>query len=539
MSLPRFGLVMVGLMWVVPELCYRHDYPLTSFHQEWIAAGLGLLAMIPLAGRKFREKPEIPRIILLPAGMLLIVIIQLMLGKIAHLGQAMLFCLYFLWAGFLVILGRHLREEIGLPAAALVLASFLLAGSELSALAGFLQHFHWHTFLDHYVSARNAAAVYGNMVQPNHFADYICLGLVSLGLLHSRFAWRWQTVLFAVPLLFVLVLSGSRSAWLYLACMTAMAGLFREGRFLKYGLSILAGFALMHFVVEIPWLAATSGNVTSAGRLFREASSGSIRLHLWHEAWTIFLNHPILGAGFGQYAWQHFSLGPVLRDRVIVGAYNNAHDIAMQLAAETGLAGLAVFFATSFFWIRQALGAKPDSYRCWGVTLLAVMGIHSLLEYPLWYAHFIGIFAILLGMLDDTFWKPDLRSRLPASAMLLLGWLALFQILSDYRSLEGLLKKKTGESDIAYYERARATFSHVGITSPIRPYMELAMSSLIVVNPEHLDDKISLNGAVLHFIPTSQVAYRQARLLALSGKKAEAGSIMAMAAWSYPAKSGN
>jgi O-antigen ligase len=409
----------------------------------------------------------------------------------------------------------------------------------MSAFVGFLQYYRWHTFLDTYISVRNAAAVYGNMAQPNHFADYICLGLVSLGLLHSHFFWRWKTVLLAVPLLFVLVLSGSRSAWLYLVCMTTMAGFFREWRFLKYGLSILAGFALMHFIVEISWFSASSGRVTSAGRLFQEASSGSFRLHFWHEAWTIFLNHPILGAGFGQYAWLHFSLGPVLRDRVIVGAYNNAHDIVMQLAAETGLAGLAVLFSAVFFWVRQALGAKPDCYRCWGVTLLAILGIHSTLEYPLWYAHFLGIFAILLGMLDDTFWQPVLRSRLPALAILLLGWLVLFQILSDYRQLEDLLKKKPGESDIAYYERAKSTFRHVSITSPIRPYMELAMSSLIAVNTRNLADKLLLNGAVLHFIPIPQVAYRQARLLAFSGKKDEAESIMAMATWAYPEKNRN
>jgi hypothetical protein len=127
MDLPRFGLVMVGLMWSLPELCYHHAYPLTSFYQEWAAASLGLLAMIPVTGRKFRETQEIPRIVLLPAGMLLIVILQYMLGKITYLGQAMLFCLYFLWAGLLVVLGRHLRKEIGLPVTALVLSSFLLA----------------------------------------------------------------------------------------------------------------------------------------------------------------------------------------------------------------------------------------------------------------------------------------------------------------------------------------------------------------------------------------------------------------------------
>ena len=100
--------------------------------------------------------------------------------------QIVLLALYLLWAALLMILGQRLREEFGLPALATALATFLLVGAELNALAGILQHYRWHTFLDAVVTVKISVAVYGNVAQSNHFANYITLGLISLGLLHMR-----------------------------------------------------------------------------------------------------------------------------------------------------------------------------------------------------------------------------------------------------------------------------------------------------------------------------------------------------------------
>ena len=64
----------------------------------------------------------------------------------------------------------------------------------------------------------SAGGIYGNLAQPNHFADYIALGLVSLGLLFQQRKLKpVYAILLSMPLLFAMTLSGSRSSWLYLA----------------------------------------------------------------------------------------------------------------------------------------------------------------------------------------------------------------------------------------------------------------------------------------------------------------------------------
>ncbi|MEQ1674856.1 MAG: Wzy polymerase domain-containing protein, partial [Candidatus Nitrotoga sp.] len=438
------SLSLVGLMWVLPFLYYHHAYPLTTFYQEWSAAMLGLCAMPLLMTKDSAASAAIPRIALLPVALILLVLLQALLGKLAYFEQALLFNLYMLWAVLLLLLGHRLRTEIGLPILVTVLATFLLLGAELNAFMGILQHYRWDTWFNAVVTEKTSSAIYGNVAQPNHFAHYIALGLISLGLLLSRRILRAAPVLLlTLPLLFVLVLSGSRTAGLYLIAIAVLAYWWqRKNRtdkiLLHYAMLLLLGFALMHWVVQLPWLTGTSGSVTTVQRLLGGVGSGGIRLYLWRESWHIFAEFPLLGAGFGQFAWQHFLLLPQLQSSQINGLYNNAHNIIMQFAAEMGAMGLLILFGTLFAWLGQIVRVQLTIYHWWGYTALSVIGIHSLLEYPLWYAYFLGVAAIILGMLDERVVQIKLHNgaRIAVLATLLFGMVTLMQLFYGYRALE-------------------------------------------------------------------------------------------------------
>ncbi|MDO9101696.1 MAG: Wzy polymerase domain-containing protein [Candidatus Nitrotoga sp.] len=539
-SIAHISLTFVGLMWVLPFLYYYHAYPLTTFYQEWGAAILGLSAMPLLMTKRYWLQPEIPLIVLLPIGLLLLGMMQFVLGRVSYFDQILLFALYLLWAALLMMLGQRLREEFGLPALATALATFLLVGAELNALAGILQNYRWHTFLDAVVTAKISVAVYGNVAQPNHFANYITLGLISLGLLYMRSLLRaWYVALLTMPLLFVLVLSGSRSVWLYLLFMAGMAWWWQRSDksclpLLRYTVLLLLGFGLMHAVVQIPWLEGASGSVTTMRRLFGEGASGSIRLYLWREGWQIFTQFPLLGAGFGQFAWQHFQFGPVLQNTDIVGLYNNAHSLVTHIAAEMGLAGLLILLGTLAMWLIQCSRVQRTVYHWWGYALLGVLAIHSLLEYPLWYAYFLGVAALTLGMLDTTIYRLKLRSvgRLALATILLFGMLSLGQMLQHYRNLEMLMGLRQAVSKEGYSWREDLMAAHAPV--PLRPYFDLFMSGKIKVGVDYLADKRILNERVMSFAPIGVVVYREALLLALSGEQAAAQLQMERAIWSYP-----
>ena len=581
-------------MWVLPFLYYYHAYPRTTFYQEWSAAFLGLCAMPFLVTGRFWVQPEIPRITLLPVGLMLLIVVQYALGLIVYFDQALLFALYLLWVALLMMLGHRLRGEFGLPLLATVMAICLLLGAELNALLGVLQHYRWHTFLDPVVTVKTSAAVYGNIAQPNHFSNYIALGLISLGLLRTRFSLAaWQVLPLALPLLFVLVLSGSRSGGVYLLWAFSLALLWylrdksrlpppvsqaeksavstspssasssrntqrktqrkAENKpdqkpkrhntaisLLQYSFLLVLGYGLMHLLVQLPGLAGADGTVTMAERLLGSGvKSSDIRIYLWHEGWLIFTKFPMLGAGFGQYAWQHFLLTEQLRDANIAGLYNNAHNLVIQIAAEVGLAGLLVMLGSLALWLYQSVRTGEKSvYLWWGYSILAVQGIHSLLEYPLWYGYFLGIAALTLGMLDFTSYRLELRriGRLAVAAMLVLGLLSLMQMWQGYRKLEALLAMRpaTAADNENYNRIMREGMLKMRDLTMMESIAELYMTSMIEVSANNLADKQTLNRRVMRFVPISPVVYRESLLLAQSGDQAAAQLQMTRAIWSYP-----
>jgi len=535
----RMSLIFIGLMWVLPFLNYHHQYPLTTFDQEWWSALLGVLALAALLTSDYWHQPEIPRIVQLPAGLIALVLLQSALGLIAYREQALLYLLYFMLGLLLMMLGAHLRRHFGIEKMALVLAVCLLFGAESSALIGVLQHFGWHTPLDSVVVVQMSAGVYGNLAQPNHFANYIAMGLASLGLLfQQRKLPVSMVVVLASPLLLVMTLSGSRSSWLYLLMFTLLswwcARRLSELRPLFwYCLLLLAGFALMHGLVELPFMQGTAKNYDIMQRMFGDARSGGIRLYLWHEAWLIFRQSPVFGAGFGQFAWQHFQLGPQLHRSNIAGLYNNAHNLIFQLAAETGMAGLLVLFISLGIWLRGLRRAVLTAAHWWAYAILAVLAIHSLLEYPLWYMYFFVIAAILLGALDETHYPLQLRrtGKIAVAAILLLGLLSQLQLMRGYELLKSTLAPPPGA---AAFEQTRNGLIAVGKVPLLSPYVDMFMSSYMLVNANQLQSKLAQNSRVMRYIPVAQVVYRQAFLLAQDGQIDLSKQTLAQAVWSYP-----
>lgn len=538
-NLAHISLTLVGLMWVLPFLNYKHQYPLTTFDQEWWSAVIGVTSLVLLTAASYWNEPRIPRIVVLPAGLIGIVLLQSALGMVAYFEQGLLYLMYLLFALLMMMLGARLRECFGLERLALSLAFVLLAGSIIGALIGVLQHFHWHTVFDTVIVVKVSSSVYGNLAQPNHYADYIALGLASLGLLfYKRRLSLAAVVLLAILLLFVMTLSGSRSSWFYLLAMSALAwwGGPRLRPLLYFCLALLAGFVLMHELVQLPFLAGQN-SVNTWQRMTGADASGGIRLYLWHEAWSMFVKSPWLGWGYGQFAWQHFLLGAELHRSNISGLFNNAHDLIFQTAVEAGVLGLVVLCVTLGTWLYGQRRIQMSDERWWGYAALSVLCIHSLLEYPLWYAYFLAIAAVLLGALDERHYQLKMGNigRMSMLAIVLLGLLSLLQLKMDYQLLKQTLaiRPVAGKTEEAFVS-TREGLVKVRESVWLMPYAEFFMSSYSEVSAEKLAAKLVLNTRVVHFLPVAQVVYRQAFLLAQDGQFDAAKHMMAEAIWSYP-----
>lgn len=307
----RASLTLIGLMVTVPFLQIYHTPPMPAFYVELAAFILGLAALSLLLSGRYWHSLALPPVILAPAGLFLVLLLQLNLGMTPYHETQVLALLYLLWAMLLITLGRVLREDQGFTAISTTLAWYFLSGGEASAIIGLLQHYDVHSFLDAFITARSNSGLSGNIGQSNHYASYICLALASLVFLYASNRLSARTALpLALPLLFVLPLSASRSSWLYLFALLILSLLYRlyskNSRASATGIRLavmscllLAGCGLTQWLVQTTWFAAPPGtlSLTIADKLFAQAAGTAIRLHLWHEAWLMFLQAPLLGTG--------------------------------------------------------------------------------------------------------------------------------------------------------------------------------------------------------------------------------------------------
>jgi len=307
--------------------------------------------------------------------------------------QTLIATLYLLWASLLVMLGRGLAQELELTSVADILAWFVLAGGMLNALAGLVQHYEISTPINFLVFRKGAGAVFGNLNQANHYAAHLALALGSTVYLFARRKLGGLTAGSCIALRSLMsAFTGSRSPWLYLASFTLLAVVTRQlrrdeqsRRLALLAVWLLPGFLLAHGVAQL--IASAEGlQVTSAQRLFQVASGIKPRIELWDTAWRMFLAAPILGAGWGQFSWHHFLSQASSLGTADLGLFSHAHNLVFHLLAETGIIGAVVICGAGLFWLLDLRKVAVDASWWWLLSLLAVIGIHSMLEFPLWYA---------------------------------------------------------------------------------------------------------------------------------------------------------
>ncbi len=394
------------------------------------------------------------------------------------------------------------------------------------------------------IARKSSNAVFGNLGQPNHFADYVTLALGSLTFLFARGSLsRTAAAACGMPMLLVLALSGSRSIWLYLVVLLGLAFWFYRKRqdpsgrrLMRCTVLLTAGFVLAQALVMLPLFAPDQGMaLTAAQRLFESSPGPSARLQLWREAWSMFTQFPLLGAGWGQFSWHHFEYQALESGAVSLGMFNHAHNILLHLLAETGITGASLIAGGALWWLWELRRATLTLEHWWMLALLAVIGIHSMLELPLWFAYFLGIVALVLGLGAGRVVTLGLR-RIGHIAALLVMVAGAFNALSlayGYRDFERMFIKK--ETDALSDQQLVALLSRAQTDPILEPYVELAASFAIKVSRENLREKLDLNSRVMRFAPIEDVVYRQALLLALNGEPGAAQRQFTRAARVYPA----
>ncbi|NDV11483.1 O-antigen ligase family protein [Crenobacter caeni] len=290
---------------------------------------------------------------------------------------------------------------------------------------------------------------------------------------------------------------------------------------------INAGLSLLGLPVDLQ---------SGAGR-FMDGGFGARRWIEWQKAWQVFVAHPLTGVGLGGYAAQSVVLEPAFAGEWSESwLFTHCHSIVLQLLAETGLTGtLAVAVALMWAFLpwfrRQNIGA--DALLVLGLALV-LLG-HSLLEYPLWYASFLMVFAVLVGVSPAAGWALPVRASLRRVGALLLVLVIAGQTLIGVTHYFDWVKWVVPSSD-ARENKARIEALLVQGANPSWSYdADQLLSNYLGGDAAHLMLKQPLFERLAAYRPYPATLTKLAMLRAHAGDAAGARDALRRAVAAYPA----
>lgn len=417
---------IVTSLFVFPFFWYRRSLPLPNFYGEWVAIFLGLFALLVwLIGQ--RERFFIPSVAFFPIGLALLIGVQLSVMPDIVSSHARLGMVYLLFSAALMtaIFNAKPLIKIETLAAALLIGALLNCGHD------------WYRIVF------EDAKILDGLGQKNNYTDYLMLGVISLCYLYAqkRFATLFFLLLLA-PLIITSASLSQRSSWLYfigLFIFTLAKAYKATSKDTRLTHSTL--FATASFVLATIILSVLGDQQSSLERLMNSGETelgSSSRLWIWKSAWKMILAHPWLGVGFGNFNWTYFVTAADYASSTREQWAEHAHNIILHLFAELGIFAPLSMLLSLVVWLKAQRDQPFNDHNWWIWSCIGIIGIHSLLEYPLWYAFFLAPFTVLIGMTAHSSVEVRLPSIFRLLGCLLIGAVSFAggNLLVNYLRLE-------------------------------------------------------------------------------------------------------
>ncbi|MDR5830367.1 Wzy polymerase domain-containing protein [Caballeronia sp. LP006] len=519
----------------------NHTYPIPTFYAEYSALALYLALGATVALLVRVSEPRVsfasPVVALMPLAFGVLLIAQTVLLPVSQPSMNWLGGAYLL-ASFIAVHTGYGLVRAGLSEKALRIgAAAFMAGGLFAVFCQIVQLLHLEVKFTPFVVAYNVMAErrpFGNMAQANHLATVIAFAMAgALYFVQTRrlpvIVWLALTAVFSLGH----ALTVSRGPWLQMAVIV-VAGFWMA--FVQGRPAVAEGFDgpgrrdlrawLMPVVLALVFFAVNAAvrwaNVRfhfdlaqSAAERMQDANQIAPRLALWKYGWTMFHTHPILGVGWGEFPRYQFDM---VRELGGVEIANNAHDIFIDLLAKTGALGLGILVLGFVFWLIRVLRAPQTPARIFGLSLLGVLLMHALVEYPQQYMFFLMPAMLVIGLLET---RPLRLVAKPLSfgvyVVLVVGGLAaLYPVMLDYHRAE-----------VLYYGSRPAEQYRDDPSFLFTAWGEYGAATLVPINAQNLEEKLAMHRKAIALLPGETVLRRYAVLQALAGQRDEALDTMA------------
>ncbi|MCP2041793.1 O-antigen ligase, partial [Neisseria sp. HSC-16F19] len=514
-------LVAVAYMWGV--LSVQHYIP-SSMDFYVNAQVVGILALAAVIGLAGYWSNATAKTTLLWALLSLLLLCQPLLNSIVYV-DALLFpvaCVVLCCLLASVVNRFSVREKVFFCQG---MAWALLCAGVLTVMSQLVQLFAIDELLGFWVFKSDDNSLIGNIAQVNQAAFASILGMAAALYLFFSHAhrqyWRWAYFLVLCVLGMGVGLSISRGALLMAVAVMGLGFCYRAPNlWLRFVYCIVIGAVLWlgYQIGTELLLAVKTSSTTAVSRMVGE-NSLLFRKYLLEEAWLAFSQNWLTGIGWGNF--KQFGLSHAESITWFTVA-DHSHNVFAQIAAELGVLGLAILCGFIWLLLRQIRLDMP-THHYFAYSVLVLLGMYSLSEYPLWFMRFLLLAAVFVAVIDEHFVQIVRVPRwlvVVLSVFLLLGSIFYVKQYGIYRDVAYMVQddRPTDEEKMQALQNTPPVFG-------FSEYKELMFFILQPPNMEYLSSHIQVGERVLAKYLDVSLMMKQANLLVLAGESDEADKL--------------
>ena len=396
-----FMLLISLLLLCLAYLLPIHYKPWAIFYGDVLtfASGLALLAAF------FRAPFKIPKAQYFGFLIVLIPMIQWACGLVIDFGNALLCSSYLLMFFLMIIAAYNLaNSELNREKTFSVFSLAMLVTAVISGIMAIIQ---WLDYapIANLVMRFVGNRPYANFGQPNNLATFLSVGLFAgLYLYETRKASLWILIPSSLLIIFSIALTQSRTAWV--VCLFSLVywaiKQFRQNKRLTLPKMLLWVGVFAVCIAILPMLTSyvellSKQDMVQTSSVVQRATSGYLRLDMWHQMLYAIAEQPWLGYGWNQTSLAQMTVYQQFPNHEWI---KSAHNLILDLTVWNGviIASLIIaYFVLWLFWLNR--GVKDNISIIASLMVCAIL-IHAMLEYPIHYAYFLLPMGFLLGIIQ-------------------------------------------------------------------------------------------------------------------------------------------
>ena len=507
--------VFISLAWLLPI----HYRPWVTYTGELFA----FLSLFVLAAIYLKDRIKLP-VISLPLLLLaMIPLIQYLSGELFFFDKALTSTLFVFGFWLSIVIGYNLsvekinREEVftGLSYV------FFMAGTATGIIA-ICQWLTLDAYIPGMVDMQRAVRPYANFAQPNNMATFLLMSLLACLYLYETKKIQTQWL---VPTAFIMLmsvaLSQSRTSWVacvfilvYVAYQQFKGYIHIKWYYLAAWLAVFIGLVLVLPVIGI-YLTQLLDIQIKAVDVARRATGDMSRLAIWQQMLHAIADRPWFGYGWNQTSVAYTSVSDHFQGPVWV---RSAHNFILDFILWNGLIIGIPFLAYFGYWGYQLNKHVNSVESVIGILIIGAVLIHSMLEFPQYYAYFLLPVGFIIGLVQSqqsniktiTLSPNYMRVAYAVSLILLIlivrDYSVMVPKLNQSMRYEQTPEKITNQDQIYLLEEFDRRIEWIRMN----PYSK--------VNAEQLED---IREVVLNY-PTKYDLIKYAKVLAFNGYEQEA-----------------